>query len=95
MYKSVCTVRTCTCSICLISSMVFESACVSSHIQEKEKVAAAVSTISVLLLICLLQDLSCFLSCQKSNFSPLKQNRNRSDRFVKTEQQYLLLLCAP
>lgn len=47
MYKSVRTVHTCTCSICLISSMGFESACVSSHIQEKEKVAAAVSTISV------------------------------------------------
>lgn len=31
--------------------MVSESACVSSHIQEKERVAAAVSTISVLLLM--------------------------------------------
>lgn len=31
--------------------MVFESACVSSHIQDKEKVAAAVTTSSVFLLM--------------------------------------------
>ncbi len=48
---NLCTVHKCTCSVCLILLMVFESACVSSHIQEKEKVAAAVSTISVLLFV--------------------------------------------
>lgn len=46
-----CAGRGCTCSACWILMMVFESACVSSHIQDKEKVAAAVTTSSVFLLM--------------------------------------------
>jgi len=84
---NLCTVRTCTCGICLIPMMVFESACVSSHIQEKKKVAAAVRTISVLLLICLFWDLSCFPSrWEKKQILMFLSNWSVTTMTVKTEK---------
>lgn len=57
MCTLLCTGHRHTRSSCLILLMDFESACVSSHIQEKEKVSAVVISSDVLNLMCFLLDL--------------------------------------
>lgn len=68
-------------AFCLVSLMVFESACVSSHFQEKEKVAAAVGTVSVLLFLSRLWD----VGRVKGKINLFLWNRSETTVTVKTE----------